>query len=79
MERRVRLLSVKVPPMVPMVADDRLVKSVAAFTFKSPVISAGPSIVRSPIAPDPITTEPDIVEQPASGVASAWELIVRVA
>jgi len=77
-DRRVKLFNSKAPPIV---AIEELVKDVRALalkTVKSPVISEGPLISRTPEAEGPTRTLPLMVEQDASWVASACELMVAV-
>jgi hypothetical protein len=78
-ENRGRSWSVKVPPMVVMLADPRVVKAVTLETSKSPVISCGPSRKIAPVADDDMRTVPNIVAQLIKEFASAWEPIVTVA
>lgn len=77
-ERVVKLLRRKLPPIVTTEEDIRVVSSPAFSTMKSPVISSGPLISMVPEAEVPTRTEPEMVEQELKAVASAAELTVAV-
>jgi len=77
-DKRVKLLRLKVPPIEPRVVLPRLVRPPAFWQIRSPVICCGPSMLIVPEASELTRTLPEMVEQEANPVASAWELMVAV-
>lgn len=77
-ERRVRLVNVKAPPIEPMVVLPKLVRPPLFSHLTPPVTCCGPSMLIIPEAEELTRMLPAMVEQEAKAVASAWELMVAV-
>ncbi len=77
-DRRVKLNRLKSPPMELMEELEMLTKLPAFWQVKLPLICCGPSMLIVPEAEEPITMLPEMVEQEAYWLASAWELMVAV-
>jgi hypothetical protein len=69
---------VKIPVIVPMVENERLVNAVAFATTKSPTITEGPSLLIQPATVNPAMTEPVVVEQLVYCAPSAGVFIVAL-
>ena len=68
----------KVPAVVPMVEDEKLVKVVAFATIKLLAITEEPPMLIQPAAANPTMTEPVVVEQLVYCAPSAGVFIVAL-